>query len=200
MKEIQTKTDRRVVKTKRAIRNAFAELLADKEMNQITIKDISELADINRKTFYSYYKDIYELVDDIENNMVSVFKEALVAVDFNRCLQEPQIILTQLTNIINQDIDFYGHIMNVPGNTGLVAKLTDAIKQWVKKPFIEQAYTDEETIDMMLDYTFSGMMTVYQKWFNSGRTISLDELSKRVSILIASGINGILADKQGRED
>ena len=41
--------ERRVRKTKRAIRNAFAALLAEKDVNQITVKDIAERADINRK-------------------------------------------------------------------------------------------------------------------------------------------------------
>lgn len=41
------KIDRRVLKTKRAIYNAFVELLSEKEINHITITDISKKADIN---------------------------------------------------------------------------------------------------------------------------------------------------------
>ena len=50
----EKKTDRRVIKTKRAIRNAFAELLSHKDINDITIKDIADTADINRKTGCNY--------------------------------------------------------------------------------------------------------------------------------------------------
>jgi len=59
MREPAKKIDRRVVKTKKAIHNAFAKLLTEKELNDITISDIAELADINRKTFYNYYAGIY---------------------------------------------------------------------------------------------------------------------------------------------
>ena len=45
------RTDRRITRTKKAIRIALAELLCEKDINTITIKDISEKADINRKTF-----------------------------------------------------------------------------------------------------------------------------------------------------
>ena len=45
--------DRRVIRTKKAIRNAFAQLLSVKKLEDITVKDIAELADINGKTFYS---------------------------------------------------------------------------------------------------------------------------------------------------
>ena len=64
------KMDRRVLKTKRAIYNAFVELLSEKEINHITITDISKKADINRKTFYNYYSNTYEVMEEIENLMV----------------------------------------------------------------------------------------------------------------------------------
>ena len=65
----EKKTDRRVLKTKRAIRNAFATLLSEKDLNAITIKDISDVADINRKTVYNYYAGIHEILDEIENEI-----------------------------------------------------------------------------------------------------------------------------------
>ena len=46
----EVKQDRRVMKTKKAIRSAFARLLAEKDIDRITVKDIAEAADVNRKT------------------------------------------------------------------------------------------------------------------------------------------------------
>ncbi|MBQ6092762.1 MAG: TetR family transcriptional regulator, partial [Clostridia bacterium] len=65
--------DRRVRKTKKAIRNAFAALLATQDINQITVKEIADKADINRKTFYNYYRGIHEVMDEIENSLVQAF-------------------------------------------------------------------------------------------------------------------------------
>ena len=48
-------TDRRVLRTKKNIRQAFLHLLSEKSLSQITVKELSDLADINRKTFYMYY-------------------------------------------------------------------------------------------------------------------------------------------------
>ena len=62
----QKKIDRRIAKTKRAIYSAFAELLSQKDIDDITIRDIVDIADINRKTFYNYYSGIYALLDEIE--------------------------------------------------------------------------------------------------------------------------------------
>ena len=68
---MEKKTDRRVVKTKNAIFKAFVELLNEKDINQITITDVAKRANINRKTFYNYYSDINDVMEEIENLVVA---------------------------------------------------------------------------------------------------------------------------------
>ena len=53
--------DRRTAYSKKVIREALLELMRDKPLNKITVKEICELADVNRSTFYAYYEDIYDL-------------------------------------------------------------------------------------------------------------------------------------------
>jgi AcrR family transcriptional regulator len=62
--------DRRSIKTKRAIRNAFLELLKEKSINKISVVEISKLADLGRGTFYLHYKDVYELMEHLENELI----------------------------------------------------------------------------------------------------------------------------------
>lgn len=192
------KTDRRVIKTKRAIRNAFAELLSEKDINKITIKDISDVAEINRKTFYSYYAGVYQLIDEIENEIVLAFNEALLGIDFRRELQNPYEIFKKLTAIINSDMDFYGHLMKMECNVNLISKIVQVLKLNIKKSFAEQIEMDENTLNLTMDYVIAGMMTVYQNWFNSNRTESIENISKKISVITASGINGLLQDQNLR--
>ncbi|PKM73175.1 MAG: hypothetical protein CVU91_06310 [Firmicutes bacterium HGW-Firmicutes-16] len=53
--------------TKKEIIATFFRLLEQKPLSKITVKNIVEACGINRNTFYYYYKDIYDLVDDIFN-------------------------------------------------------------------------------------------------------------------------------------
>ena len=55
----------------KVIRRAFQELLLEKEYRKITIKEIAERADINRGTFYKYYKDTAALLEEIEGSLLS---------------------------------------------------------------------------------------------------------------------------------
>lgn len=54
--------------TKTSIANAFIKLLSKKTFEKITIKDITEIANINRATFYAHYDDKYQLFDEILKN------------------------------------------------------------------------------------------------------------------------------------
>lgn len=62
--------DRRVRKSKRAIKQAFIQLLKENNLDRITIQQISDLADVNRGTFYLNYEDKYALLDEMENEQI----------------------------------------------------------------------------------------------------------------------------------
>lgn len=189
------KIDSRILKTKKAIRNAFAELLSFKEINQITVKDIADRADINRKTFYSYYGGVYAVVDEIENEIVTAFAAALCNMDFKQEMQNPYDIFMQLTAIFNSDLDFYGHLMRTECNSNLIYKIVSTLKQHIKGAFAKQISLEERTLEWSLDFMLSGMLTVYQKWFNSERSESIEELSRKVSVLVFSGMSGIMNEE-----
>ena len=84
--------DKRILKTKRAIKNAYAELLSYKNINDITIKDIADGANISRKTFYFYYQGIWEIDEErIGNYFVLDYKyspQSFIVTD----LPEPEAV------------------------------------------------------------------------------------------------------------
>ncbi|MBR4027318.1 MAG: TetR/AcrR family transcriptional regulator [Lachnospiraceae bacterium] len=63
--------DLREKKTKRSIHNAFLELRAKKPLERITIKELTELAEISKATFYLHYKDIYDLSETLQQEVIS---------------------------------------------------------------------------------------------------------------------------------
>lgn len=62
--------DLRVIKTERAIRNAFYQLLCQKPVEKITIRELADLAEINKSTFYAHYPTIYDLVDTLAQETI----------------------------------------------------------------------------------------------------------------------------------
>lgn len=192
MENTAHKPDRRVARTKKAIKNAFAELMSEKEISEITVKDIAETADVNRKTFYNYYNSVYDIVNEIENELVLAFDNVLSNIDFKQEMKNPYGIFEKLTGVINQDFDFYSRLMKMNHNANLMQKLYVALKDRMKASFLSQTDIEEPQLDIVVNYMISGMLSVYQSWFNSDRVESIEELSKTVSIMTFSGINGFL--------
>lgn len=184
--------DLRVIKTKRAIRNAFIKLLAEKDISEITITDIADAAEINRKTFYNYYRGIYQILDELENEIISAFDAALNDVDFNQIMKNPYCIFSKLTDIINSDFELYDALSKHNNDSGLTFKIISILKGKIQKSLATQMAVDEQDRTLILDYTVSGMLTVYINWFHSDRRRSIGELSDRISMLCFSGVNGVL--------
>ncbi len=63
--------DLRIERTQKNIINAFIALRAKKPLEKITVKELAELAVINKATFYHHYKDIYDLSEILENEAVT---------------------------------------------------------------------------------------------------------------------------------
>lgn len=62
--------DLREKKTKRSIKNAFIQLRTKKPLERITVKELSELAQISKATFYLHYHDIYDLSDQLQKEVI----------------------------------------------------------------------------------------------------------------------------------
>ena len=71
------KSDQRTRLTKMLIRKAFTELLREKQVQNITVKELCQTAGINRGTFYSHYTDIYDLLQQIEDEITEEFQKSL---------------------------------------------------------------------------------------------------------------------------
>lgn len=187
-----THIDRRVVKTKRAIKEAFAKLLAQKDINDITISDIAAEAGINRKTFYNYYGGIYEVVGEIEDDIVRLIDKEVTGIGFQNSLQSPYLIFEKLTKVINTDTDFFGYLLSMNANVSLESKIADLLKSKFKMFVLQDVEISELRLNLMAEFIISGMVAVYRRWFNSDRSEPIETISKEMQMLAFEGIKGFL--------
>ncbi|MCI2847289.1 TetR family transcriptional regulator [Staphylococcus hominis] len=72
------KVDPRVIRTKQLLVEAFLNVSQEKEMTQITVKNITDRATVNRATFYAHFNDKYEILDySLSMTILKDIKEAL---------------------------------------------------------------------------------------------------------------------------
>ena len=90
--------NRRSQYTKQIIQQTFFDLLKEKDLNKITVKEIAEKADINRGTFYRYYTDVLDLYNTIQTSYIQTVKQEFSESDLN--LEKS---LTTLLNFVKKD-------------------------------------------------------------------------------------------------
>lgn len=92
MKSKGKQTDRRVIRTKKEILHALTHLMEQKSIDEITVREITDMAGINRGTFYLHYVDKYDLMEKSVNNLIIELRDMGITImnpkDTNGSLQE----------------------------------------------------------------------------------------------------------------
>lgn len=67
----EQKTSRKALKTKKQIKTVLAQLLSQKDLRDITVQEIADMAEISRTTFYNYYLDVYDIYEQMEKEVLT---------------------------------------------------------------------------------------------------------------------------------
>lgn len=184
---MEQKTDRRVIKTKHAIYKAFVELLNEKDVNQITITDIAKKANINRKTFYNYYSDAYEVMEEIENLTVEAFINNMGTVEFTNMADFLTEIFIKFTETVNKDLEFFNLLFKTNNRSFLIVKIVEALKEYVQKRIEESNELDMRRFEVVSNFYLSGVLSVYMNWFMNNYDQSIEEISALLTELVLHG-------------
>ena len=99
-------------------------------MDKITIKELAELADVDRKTVYNYYEGVYDILDELENELVARFERVVESLDYN--VGNPLKVFEALTNMLSSDLELYGRLMQVGVQTRLIEKIGNYLREKVR--------------------------------------------------------------------
>ena len=69
--------DRRVRKTKKQLRECLTRLLKEKKVQDITVRELTDMADLNRGTFYLHYRDVFDLLEKTEHELLDEFNSLM---------------------------------------------------------------------------------------------------------------------------
>jgi len=188
------KTDKRSLKTKRAIKDAFIRLMSEKDISQITIKELALTADINRKTFYAHYNDIYDILDDIEDDLTKRVTGIFSRFDLVENNYNLFSVFEEVTAEISHDLTFYKDLFSCTSYSNFLTKMKVLFTEKLFCFLSKQGNIDADTLAYSIDFIAAGVISTYQKWFNSDRTIPLETLSHIIGSLILTGIKPIIKD------
>lgn len=187
---MRNKTDKRTIRTKKAIKEAFAQLYLEKPIEEINVIDISNGANISRKTFYYYYQGIWQLMEEIENDMTDDIIRCIAACDIRRAVLDPSIIFNPIFNFLKEQQAFYWKIIRSEHKTRIWEKGFAMMKQKVYETFADSVKIGKSELSVIIDFNLSGLFDAYKNWMNSDDPDKLkpEQMSKLLAHLIIDGI------------
>ena len=192
MNLLKKPTDRRVLRTKKNIHQAFLQLLSEKSLSQITVKELSEHADINRKTFYMYYSNIEDILAELEDELVlklvHVFEKEL----FENETFDSYSFFESLNLAIQEDIELYRTLNHADLLPHLIQRAKNALIEVFFRKYNIAADSDNERYILYAEYAASGILSMYTKWFSSDSHMSLEELTRTAAEITLYGFQHLL--------
>ena len=194
MEEIQKKIDRRVIKTKKAIRGALMEIVEDKDLNKITMKEIAERADVDRKTVYNYYSKVDDILVELENDWVEDFDEFTKRLENDRGAEYIAHFFPALTELIADDIELYTQLMRMGSQSRVISSLLAFLREKIRTAFARSYELESEKLNVAAEFVLAGLFWSYRAWFNSERKKPLQEFSQELAELVMGGLTAYFAE------
>ena len=179
--------------TKKAIIDAFIELIGERPFDKITVKDIVTRCGVNRNTFYYYFEDIYALVDELfkietqnilgDTTGFDSWQDAfLKAVDFVR--QNRLGICHMYKSISRERVEDY--LDEVTYNN---------ILSFIKKE-AEGINADESDIELMARFYAHAFVGMVLEWLSSGMKGDMNGAVERLGVLLDGNISLTLSNSE----
>ena len=187
---LPTTKDRRVRRTQNLLKQSLIQLMYEKEFKDITIKDITELADLNRSTFYLHYEDIYDLLNQIENEAIQQFELILTGFNENK-IEHSLTLLEQVFMYIDDNKKIFNLLLKQQKQA---PQFLDKIKTLIQidgLQTLQNVYSESspESYTFFLSFVSSGILGVTMTWLNEELTLTPKELATLVDHMISSNSN-----------
>lgn len=180
--------DLRVRRTIESIKAAFSEMICEMDYEKITVKELSERARINKKTFYTYYDSLDVLLGELQEEFSSDYSERIAGLqvpkDMDKLVRafflyslEKGELYEKITCAGN-----YEYIRSKMINT----VMTNLIDQ--SKPLLNE---DEYKQRLLRSFIESSGMALYRQWVADGKKIPIEEAIKVAQELVCKGVWGL---------
>lgn len=188
----QEKMDRRVRRTKALLLQGLIQLMSEKDIKDISVKELSDLADINRGTFYLHYNDVYDLLNNVEEELFQEFNEILerdLTAESSRPVT-PRPVLLDLFIFLDHNRSLAKVLIGPHGDMAFVNRLKELVKEKLRM-LMANAEHSVKYFDYFYSFMVSGCIGVIECWLNQQSPVSPEEIAGYCSALLQGGLPAV---------
>lgn len=181
--------DRRVRKTRRILRQCLTTLLKEKKIQDITVREIADMADINRGTFYLHYRDVFDLMEQIEKELTEELEAVLERYSAAELLEKPSLIFSELYPLVQNNADIISILMGENGDLNFVNNLKKIVRDRFLLRWLDLKFTgDPASLGAYSSFIISGCIGIVQYWLENGMEESPEQMTELTEEFILKGI------------
>lgn len=182
---MEKKEYRSAVRSRKMIRQAFFELLKEKNFEKITVTDIVKKADVNRSTFYAHYPDVMGVVEELQEEIIEYTQQFMENVDFKDYFENPKPYLQYLVRLVEENNELYRLLMT----SAMATKQLDELKYILINRTLEtievpEGFKDKLEFEFSVRFYMGGAVDVYVQWLYGVIDCSLEELTDQLANMI----------------
>lgn len=180
----------KTAQTKETFIDAFWDIMRKEGMRGVSVSKIVKKAGYNRSTFYAYFTDVYDLVEQAEQIILDTIKEDIYSISAYDFFLNSDDVTNRIVNALLKYDDKFFLLLGNGGDLQFMKKLQESAKD-----FVYNLLGNTDGIDISKDYivaystsAFSGVLS---HWYETG---SKDDLHKIVAArqkLIMYGLSGL---------
>ncbi len=181
--------DLRVIKTREAIHNAFKQMICDMDYDEITIKELTQRAQINRKTFYLHYGSLDDLLEELQQEIAENFISRKVS----------YASMNDIRGLIRL---FFEHAANMPllherlmcsgSYRPIWEKINKRIMDYRRETNRGAFGLNQYEENLVFAYYGANSTILYRQWVEDGKKLSLEELIDIAEKLICGGMSSVV--------
>ncbi len=189
----EKKIDRRVARTKEAIREAFFILADKKPVEKITIRELCDLANINRTSFYDHYWDYPDLVNSLETEIANSLFNQFDGL-FSR-EDSAEVTMRKYLHLIKNSKEIKILFSNF-GCQKCLQMFEDALKEQTFKDWLKREEITKVQADYLFRYIVSGGWAVIQQWYQGGFAEPEEQIQALLTEVITKGLYSFFPSKR----
>lgn len=185
------KIDQRVKLTQSLLKNALVELMQKNHISKISVRALCETAGINRSTFYLHYSDPYDLLAQVEQEVLDNLNRYLNHKSISDTKPMSTHVLSNFLDYVKKNVDLFKALLSENCDFAFQKDLMELAQVISSQP---NQSLDPKTVDYVKTFCLPGAISVLQKWLQEGMKESTEQISEFIIEIIYFGVSNLSTD------
>ena len=184
---MEKKTDRRVLRTRKMLLDGLMDLLKEKDIKDISVKELADYVDINRCTFYLHYKDVYDMLEKIEAELVDDFNSMLDSCIESTPNPDPYPLMRTFFTYTNEHQETFSALLGQHGDLAFINYMKEIVQERMHFIWEKNEYCTDH-FEYYSAFIISGCLGLLQKWVQNHFAESPEDMAELAAKMILQGI------------